>query len=82
MRLIGEFEETDAVPGATELTDDQQFTTDVLLRYLWNPWWALYVGYSSNSHDFRKFDDVSMSLLDASEDGQQVFVKFSYLFQL
>jgi len=82
VRVIGEYEETDAVPGATSLTDDERFTTDLLVRYLWNPWWALYVGYSSSSHDFREFDDVSMSLLDASEDGQQVFVKFSYLIQL
>ena len=82
VRLIGDFEETDAIPGATSLTDSQRFAADLLVRYLWNPWWALYVGYNSSSRDFQQLDEMSMSLQDVSEDGRQVFFKFSYLFQL
>jgi hypothetical protein len=82
LRLIGQVEETDAAPGATSLTDDERLTADLLLRYLWNPWWALYVGYNTSSRDFQQFDDQSLLLPDASRDSQQIFLKFSYLFQL
>ena len=80
--FVGEFEDTDPISGATSLTDDERFTTEVLVSYLWNPWWALYVGYNSSACDFQLCDDESLMLPDASKDGQQIFFKFSYLFQL
>ena len=64
------------------LEDRDQLTTDVLVKYLWNPWKALYVGYTSNRRDFEEFDEDSMTLMELRDEGHQVFVKFSYLFQL
>jgi hypothetical protein len=82
VRVIGELEKTDAVPGETSLTDDERFTADLLVRYLWNPWWALYVGYNTNGRDFQAIDDMTGLPGNVSENGQQLFFKFSYLFQL
>jgi hypothetical protein len=82
VRVIGELEKTDAVPGETSLTDDERFTADLLVRYLWNPWWALYVGYNTNGRDFQEIDEITGLPGNVSENGQQLFFKFSYLFQL
>jgi hypothetical protein len=76
--VIADFERLDAEPGETSLTDSEQIVGDVLVRYLWNPWQALYVGYTTSNRDFE--DDVT--LLDVEDRGRQFFVKFSYLFQL
>jgi hypothetical protein len=78
LRVIADFERLDAEPGETSLTDSEQIVGDVLVRYLWNPWQALYVGYTTSNRDFE--DDVT--LLDVEDRGRQFFVKFSYLFQL
>ena len=82
LRVIAEFEDIDAVAGNTSLTDDERVTTDVLLRYLWNPWWVLYVGYNQSSRDILEFDGGTSSLVNLNTNGEQFFVKFSYLFQL
>ena len=84
LRVIADYEEIDPVRGetASDFVKDEQLTGDVLLRYLWNPWWALFVGYTSDSRDFQQFDPKPDILLDRTQEGQQFFVKFSYLFQL
>jgi hypothetical protein len=82
LRVIADFESIDSVPGRTALTDDELVTYDILVRYLWNPWRALYVGYNQNTRDFQQLDGSTNMLLDATADGRQLFVKFSYLFQL
>ena len=60
---------------------------DVLFRYVLNPWSALYVGYNNNESNLQLIDtngDGTMEPVrtdDLAQDGQQVFVKFSYLLQ-
>lgn len=82
LRVITDYERIDPVAGETSLTKDDRIVTDVLVKYLWNPWWALFVGYNSATRDFQEDDEISGLPQDFSSDGQQVFVKFSYLFQL
>jgi len=84
LRFIAQYEQTDAGP-ATRLTDDENLNFDLLLRYVINPWSAFFVGYNSNSSNF---DIVEMEgerelvvSNDLRRDGDQFFVKFSYLFQ-
>jgi hypothetical protein len=84
LRFIAQYDETDAGP-ATKLEDDESLNFDMLLRYVINPWSAFYVGYNSNQSNF---DIVEMEgereLVVANnlrQDGDQFFVKFSYLFQ-
>ena len=77
-------DETDAGP-ATRLVDDENLNFDLLLRYVINPWSALYVGYNTNRSNFDIVDmEGERELVIANElrnDGEQFFVKFSYLFQ-
>lgn len=84
LRFIAQYEETDAGP-ATRLTDDRNLNFDVLLRYVINPWSAFYVGYNSNSSNFDIIDGEDGPELittdDLKKDGDQFFVKFSYMFQ-
>ena len=82
LRLITDFQDTDAVPGETSLTDNEEIVFDVLVKYLWNPWTALYVGYTSSTREFQEPDPVDPIFLDLKDEGRQFFVKFSYLFQL
>lgn len=84
LRFIAQYDETDAGP-ATRLEDDESLNFDMLLRYVINPWSAFYIGYNSNQSNF---DIVEMEgereLVVANnlrQDGDQFFVKFSYLFQ-
>ena len=84
LRFIAQYDETDAGP-ATRLEDDENLNFDMLLRYVINPWSAFYIGYNSNQSNF---DIVEMEgereLVVANnlrQDGDQFFVKFSYLFQ-
>jgi hypothetical protein len=84
LRFIAQYDETQAGP-ATRLEDDENLNFDLLLRYVINPWSAFYVGYNSNQSNF---DIVEMEgereLIVANhlrQDGDQFFVKFSYLFQ-
>ncbi|PCJ23424.1 MAG: hypothetical protein COA96_11780 [SAR86 cluster bacterium] len=84
LRFIAQYDETDAGPGS-RLVDDENLNFDLLLRYVINPWSAFYVGYNSNQSNF---DIVEMEgerelviANDLRKDGDQIFVKFSYLFQ-
>ena len=84
LRFIAQYDETDAGP-ATRLVDDENLNFDLLLRYVINPWSALYVGYNTNRSNFDIVDmEGERELVVANElrnDGDQFFVKFSYLFQ-
>jgi hypothetical protein len=82
LRLIADFEDVDPVPDETSLADDETLRLDALVRYLWNPWWALYIGYTSQNREFQELDEPDGALADLREEGRQFFVKFSYLFQL
>jgi hypothetical protein len=84
LRVIGQYEKTNAGP-ATRLRDNKNLNFDVLLRYVINPLSAFYVGYNSNQRNFEIIETTEGRELVASDnltkDGEQVFVKFSYLFQ-
>jgi hypothetical protein len=84
LRFIAQYDETDGGP-ATRLVDDENLNFDVLLRYVINPWSALFIGYNTNQSNFDIVDmEGERELVIANElrkDGEQFFVKFSYLFQ-
>ena len=84
LRFIAQYDETDAGP-ASRLEDDENLNFDLLLRYVINPWSAFFIGYNSNQSNF---DIVEMEgerelviANDLRNDGDQFFMKFSYLFQ-
>ena len=84
LRFIAQHEETD--PGTlTSLKHEKGLNFDVLVRYVLNPWSALYVGYNSNSSNFNLIDTEDGTELirtnDFRKDGEQLFVKISYLLQ-
>lgn len=83
LRFIAQYEDTDA--GISRLTDDKNLNFDLLLRYVINPWSAFYVGYNSNQSNFDIAEMEGERELvvtdDLKRDGDQFFVKFSYLFQ-
>ena len=84
LRFIAQYDNTEAGP-ATRLEDDENLNFDILLRYVINPWSAFYLGYNSNQSNFDIIDfEGELELITANElrrDGDQFFVKFSYLFQ-
>jgi hypothetical protein len=84
LRFIAQYEETDAGP-ASRLTDDENMNFDLLLRYVINPWSAFYVGYNTNQSNFDIVDmegERELIVTDhLKKDGDQIFVKFSYLLQ-
>jgi len=84
LRFIAQYDKTEAGP-ATRLVDDENLNFDVLLRYVINPWSAFYVGYNSNQSNFEIIEvEGERELVVANDlrlDGDQFFVKFSYLFQ-
>ena len=84
LRFIAQYEETDAGP-ATRLIDDRNLNFDLLLRYVINPWSAFYAGYNSNRSNFAIVESEGERELLVTDglrqDGEQFFVKFSYLFQ-
>ncbi|MEX1196287.1 MAG: DUF5916 domain-containing protein [Pseudohongiellaceae bacterium] len=84
LRLISQYEKTDAGPD-TRLQDSENLNFDVLLRYVINPLSAFYVGFNTNQSNFEIVDTEEgreMVLSDnLNKDGQQLFVKLSYLFQ-
>ncbi len=84
LRFIAQYEQTEAGP-LTRLENEENLNFDVLLRYVINPWSAFYVGYNSNQSNF---DIVEMegerelvTTNDLRRDGNQFFMKFSYLFR-
>ncbi len=84
LRFIAQYEETRGGP-LTRLEDERNLNFDLLLRYVINPWSAFYAGYNSNSSNFEIVEyEGERELVNATElrrDGDQFFVKFSYLFQ-
>jgi hypothetical protein len=84
LRFITQYEKTDAGPN-TRLVDDENLNFDILLRYVINPWSALYVGYNTNQSNFDiiEVEDEREVVVtnDLKRDGDQIFVKFSYMFQ-
>ncbi len=83
LRFIAQYEDTDA--DLSRLTDDKNLNFDLLLRYVINPWSAFYVGYNSNQSNFDIAEmEGERELIvtdDLKRDGDQFFVKFSYLLQ-
>jgi hypothetical protein len=90
VRFVAQLEETDPV-GLTRLERDRNLNFDLLFRYVLNPWSALYVGYNTNRSNFQLVEldppgagGAARELVRTSElarDGNQLFVKFSYLLQ-
>ena len=84
LRFIAQYDKTEAGP-ATRLEDEENLNFDLLLRYVINPWSAFYVGYNSNQSNFDIVDmEGERELIVANDlrrDGDQFFIKFSYLFQ-
>ncbi len=84
MRFIGQQEETEPGPF-TSLEHDKNLNFDLMVRYVINPWSALYVGYNTNSSNFELIDtEMGTELIrtdDLRRDGEQLFIKFSYLLQ-
>lgn len=85
LRVIAQQEETDPVAAFTRLQNEKTRNLDVLLRYVINPWSALYVGFNTNSSNFQLIDTEQGTTLirtdELDRDGEQLFVKFSYLLQ-
>lgn len=83
LRFIAQYDKTDA--GVTRLSDSENLNFDVLLRYVINPWSAFFVGYNSNASNFDVIETEEGRELvtsnDLNRDGDQFFIKFSYLFQ-
>ena len=74
-------------PTLTRLEQGRRFGGDLLGTYLLNPWTALYIGYNTNYRNRELLlDPLGNQLIntgtDLNQDAEQVFVKFSYLFQL
>lgn len=84
LRFIAQYENTDAGPF-TRLKDDKNMNFDILLRYVLNPWSALYFGYNTNQSNFDIIETEGVREVvttdDLKRDGSQFFVKFSYMFQ-
>ncbi|MDE0361800.1 MAG: hypothetical protein OXI74_11580, partial [Rhodospirillaceae bacterium] len=84
LRFIAQLEETDPGP-LTSLKRDENLNIDLLVRYVINPWSALYAGYNTNSSNFALVDtEMGTELVRTHHlyrDGEQVFLKFSYLLQ-
>ncbi len=86
LRFIVQQDEIDpGSPLLTSLERDKNRNYDLLARYVINPWSSLYVGYNSNSSNFdlvETTDGTEIVRTDGlRQDGEQFFVKFSYLLQ-
>jgi hypothetical protein len=84
LRVILQHEDTKPT-ALSRLTRDESLNLDVLFRYVLNPWSALYVGFNNNESNLQLVDTPQGPELvrteDLARDGQQLFVKFSYLLQ-
>jgi hypothetical protein len=84
LRLIVQHEETEPT-ALSRLPRDENLNLDLLFRYVLNPYSALYVGFNNNESNWQLVEtDQGPRVLPTDElarDGQQVFVKFSYLLQ-
>jgi Domain of unknown function (DUF5916) len=85
LRVILQHE--DLKPTAlSRLTRDENLNLDVLFRYVLNPWSALYVGFNNNESNLQIVENEQggtelVRTEELARDGQQIFVKFSYLLQ-
>jgi hypothetical protein len=85
LRFIVQQEDTRPGP-LSSLSRDKNRNYDILVRRVINPWSALYIGYNSNSSNFQLVDNeeggTEVVRTDGlARDGEQFFVKFSYLLQ-
>jgi hypothetical protein len=85
LRFIGQYDHTDAGP-ATRLRTRKNLNYDLLLRYVLNPWSAFFIGYNSNASNYDLIADAEgrremIFTNDLRQDGEQFFVKFSYMWQ-
>jgi hypothetical protein len=86
LRFIAQQDDIDpGSPLLTSINRDKNLNFDVLVRYVINPWSSLYVGYNTNSSNFDLIDGIDGTEIvrtnDLRQDGEQFFVKFSYLLQ-
>jgi hypothetical protein len=86
LRVILQHENTKPNSELSRLTREENLNLDVLFRYVLNPWSALYVGFNNNESNLQivENEDGGTELVrseDLARDGQQIFVKFSYLLQ-
>jgi len=94
LRVIGQYNTVLAnhssdptLPALTSLQTTKNFNMDVLFTYLLHPGTAIYVGYNSNLQNLDprlQFDpdgNLTRSPNHFVNDGRQLFVKLSYLFQ-
>ena len=88
VRVILQWEETSANTELTSLEPEQSLNADLLLAYRFNPWTAIYLGYTENRSTFYETFDGQFDLRDRRDprvvdrlvkDGEQVFFKVSYL---
>ena len=84
LRFIAQHEKTEPGP-LTALRREENLNFDVLVRYVINPWSALYAGYNTNSSNFALIDTETGTEMvrthDLRRNGEQIFLKFSYLLQ-
>ncbi len=84
LRFIAQHEATDPGP-LTSLKRDENMNFDLLVRYVINPWSALYAGFNTNSSNFALVDTETGTEMVRTHhlrrDGKQLFLKFSYLLQ-
>jgi hypothetical protein len=86
LRMIIQFESTTPTEGLTSLERERNLNTDLLLRYVINPWTAFYLGFNENDSNFQIVDDlegreVVRTENDLAKDGRQIFIKGTWLFQ-
>jgi hypothetical protein len=87
LRVIGQYNTVIANPALSSLQPAKNFNGDVLLTYFLHPGTAFYLGYNSNLQNLANpvGADSSGNLLRTPRhfinDGRQIFVKISYLFQ-
>jgi len=86
-RVIGDYNTVLANPLHTRLQSDKKLNLDFLITYLIQPGTAVYVGYNSNLRNYDpalRTDDHGRLLRTRDKlinDGRQLFVKVSYLYQ-
>jgi hypothetical protein len=85
LRVILQYNAVLANPALTRLETTKNFNADFLFTYLLNPWTALYVGYNGNAQNLELVPTTGGSEIVRvnrfTNDANQFFVKFSYLFR-
>lgn len=86
LRMISTWDDTDPNEQTSSLTRSRNWNSDLLLRYVLNPWTALYLGTNDNQSNYRIVESETGRQVvrtdgDLKNDGRQYFLKFSYLFQ-